>query len=71
MLIRGKKRKLTCAVALLPQKNDTDLTEDKIRMNKIIRNNLRVRLGDVVTVLPCSDIPNGTKIHILPMSDTI
>jgi len=40
-------------------------------MNKIIRNNLRVRLGDVVTVMPCSDIPNGNKIHILPMGDTI
>jgi len=29
---------------------DNDLEDGKIRMNKVIRKNLRVRLGDVVTV---------------------
>jgi len=32
---------------------------------------LRVRFGDVVSVHPCPDIPNGNRIHILPIDDTI
>ena len=36
-----------------------------------MRKNLRVHLGDVVTVKACPDIPNGTRVHILPMEDTI
>ena len=56
---------------MLQAKDDLELTDDKIRMNKVIRNNLRVRIGDIVTVLPWNDIPNGTKVHILPIADTI
>ena len=48
-----------------------DLDNMKIRMNKVIRRNLRVRLGDVVSVGPCPDIPNGNRVHILPIDDTI
>lgn len=40
-------------------------------MNKVVRRNLRVRLGDVVSIHPCPDIPNGNRIHILPIDDTI
>jgi len=40
-------------------------------MNKVVRRNLRVRLGDIVSVHPCPDIPNGNKVHILPIDDTI
>jgi transitional endoplasmic reticulum ATPase len=43
----------------------------KIRMNKVVRRNLRVRLGDVISVHPCPDIPNGNRVHILPIDDTI
>jgi transitional endoplasmic reticulum ATPase len=43
----------------------------RIRMNKVVRRNLRVRLGDVVAVHPCPDIPNGNRVHILPIDDTI
>lgn len=43
----------------------------KIRMNKVVRRNLRVRLGDVIAVHPCPDIPNGNRVHILPIDDTI
>ena len=48
-----------------------DLDPTKIRMNKVIRRNLRVRLGDIVSVHPCPDIPNGNRVHILPIDDTI
>jgi len=40
-------------------------------MNRVVRNNLRVRLGDVVSVSSCSDIKYGKRIHVLPIDDTI
>ena len=40
-------------------------------MNKTVRKNLRVRLGDVVQIKPAGDVPNLTKIHVLPLADTI
>ena len=38
---------------------------------RVVRNNLRVRLGDVVSVSSCSDIKYGKRIHVLPIDDTI
>jgi len=40
-------------------------------MNKCVRKNIRCRLGDLVTVKGASEVPNLTKIHVLPMADTI
>ncbi|KAL1323363.1 cell division cycle protein 48 homolog isoform X2 [Arachis hypogaea] len=40
-------------------------------MNKVVRSNLRVRLGDVVSVHQCSDVKYGKRVHILPIDDTI
>ena len=34
-----------------------------VRMNKVVRKNLRVRLGDLVTVNACGDVPYGKRIH--------
>ena len=42
-----------------------------ITNSTVVRNNLRVRLGDIVAVFPCSDIKYGEKIHVLPIDDTI
>jgi transitional endoplasmic reticulum ATPase len=70
VLLKGKKRKDTVCIALAVEDAD-DLPDDKIRMNKVVRNNLRVRFGDVVAVHPCPDIPNGNRVHILPIDDTI
>ena len=50
---------------------DETCEEPKIRMNKIVRNNLRVRLGDVVSVHQCADVKYGKRVHILPVDDTI
>ena len=44
ILIKGKKRKETVAIPII----DNRLDNEKMRMNKVIRKNLRVRLGDVV-----------------------
>ncbi len=57
-------------IALAVEEGD-DLDNMKIRMNKVVRRNLRVRLGDVISVHPCPDIPNGNRVHILPIDDTI
>lgn len=50
---------------------DESCEEPKIRMNKVVRTNLRVRLGDVVSVHQCPDVKYGKRVHILPLDDTI
>lgn len=67
IFIKGKKKKETLVVAL----TDTKLEDGKIRMNKTIRKNLRVRLGDLVQIRAAGEVPNLTKIHVLPLEDTI
>ncbi|KAI8810456.1 P-loop containing nucleoside triphosphate hydrolase protein [Cladochytrium replicatum] len=67
ILIKGKKRKDTVMVVLA----DEDVDPSKIRINKVARNNLRCRLGDVVIVNPLADIAYGKRIHVLPIDDTV
>jgi SpoVK/Ycf46/Vps4 family AAA+-type ATPase/translation initiation factor IF-1 len=67
VLLKGKKRHETLCIALA----DPKLEDGKIRMNKVVRKNLRLRLGDVVVVKACPNVPNLTKIHVLPIDDTI
>merc|ERR1719450_1133638 len=67
VLIKGKKRKDTVCIVLA----DEQCEGGNIRMNKVIRKNLRVRLGDVVAVNACGDVPYGKRIHVLPIDDTI
>ncbi|KAK6152380.1 hypothetical protein DH2020_015015 [Rehmannia glutinosa] len=55
ILIKGKKRKDTVCLTLADETCD----QPKIRMNKVVRNNLRVRLGDVVSVHQCPDVKYG------------
>jgi len=40
-------------------------------VNKVARNNLRVKLGDLVNVHQCLDIKYGKRVHILPFDDSI
>ncbi len=44
--VQGKKRKDTVCIVL----SDDTVDENKIRMNKVVRKNLRVRLADIVSV---------------------
>ncbi|KAM1295418.1 hypothetical protein ACFX2H_015227 [Malus domestica] len=67
VLIKGKKRRDTICIIIA----DDECEEPKIRMNKVVRANLRVRLGDVVSVHPCPYVKYGKKVHILPIDDTI
>ncbi|CDP12653.1 unnamed protein product [Coffea canephora] len=67
ILIKGKKRRDTICIAVA----DVNCEEPRIRMNKVVRSNLRVRLGDVVFVHECPDVKYGSRVHILPIDDTI
>ncbi|KAI3660652.1 hypothetical protein MP638_004644 [Amoeboaphelidium occidentale] len=67
VLLKGKKRRDTVLIALA----EDNMDDTKIRLNKVVRQNLRVRLGDVVSVHACTDIKYGTKIHVLPIDDTV
>ena len=39
--------------------------------SQVVRKNLRVRLGDLVSIAACGDVPYGKRIHVLPVDDTI
>nr|QKN61277.1 cell division cycle protein 48 homolog isoform X2 [Rehmannia glutinosa] len=67
ILIKGKKRKDTVCIVLA----DEQCEEPKIRMNKVVRANLRVRLTDMVSVHQCPDVKYGKRVHILPIDDSI
>lgn len=67
VLIKGKKGRDTVCIVLADETCD----DTAVRMNKVVRKNLRVRLADVVTVTSCGDVPYGKRIHILPLDDTI
>ncbi|CAM1321106.1 VCP (predicted), partial [Pycnogonum litorale] len=67
VLLKGKKRKETVCIVL----SDDTVSDEKIRMNRVVRNILRVRLGDVVSIQACPDVKYGKRIHVLPIDDTV
>ena len=44
VVVKGKRRRETVCVVL----SDDTCPNEKVRMNRVVRNNLRVRLGDVI-----------------------
>ncbi|KAF9927212.1 AAA ATPase cdc48 [Linnemannia zychae] len=67
VLVKGKKRRDTVLIVLA----DDSVEDNKVRINKVVRQNLRVRLGDVVSLHTCTDIKYGKRIHVLPVDDTV
>ncbi|XP_026675706.1 transitional endoplasmic reticulum ATPase-like, partial [Diaphorina citri] len=67
VLLRGKRRKESVCIVL----SDDTCPDEKIRMNRVMRNNLRVRLSDVVSLVPCPGIVYGKRIHVLPIDDSV
>ncbi|XP_069783477.1 transitional endoplasmic reticulum ATPase-like isoform X2 [Narcine bancroftii] len=67
VLLKGKKRRETVCIVL----SDDTCSEERIRISRVTRNNLRVRLGDVVSIQACPDVKYGKRIHVLPIDDTI
>merc|ERR1719235_2335190 len=58
---------MTVAVSL----PDDEVEPAKVRMNKVMRKNLKVHLGDVVIIHNCEDCKYGKRIHVLPFEDSI
>lgn len=48
VLLKGKRRNKTLCIAI----RDGKLENEKIAINKVVRNNLKVKLGDLLTVSP-------------------
>jgi transitional endoplasmic reticulum ATPase len=49
-ILKGKKRRETVCIVL----SDETCPNEKILMNKVVRHNLRLRLGDVVRLVSLS-----------------
>ncbi|XP_055014108.1 transitional endoplasmic reticulum ATPase-like [Boleophthalmus pectinirostris] len=67
VVLRGRKRRQTVCIVL----TDATCGDDRIRINRVTRSNLRVRLGDVISINACPDIKYGKKVHVLPIDDTV
>ena len=63
-MIKGKKNKSTVCIVM----DNDDCGEGKIQMGKVMRRNLRIQLGDTVTLVPAKP-EYGTRIHVLPFED--
>ncbi|KZV88476.1 hypothetical protein EXIGLDRAFT_772672 [Exidia glandulosa HHB12029] len=61
------KRRDTVPICL----SSTDVDEGKIQLNKVARNNLRIKLGDLCSVHGRHNIEYGKRIHVLPFDDSI
>ncbi|KAJ4703745.1 cell division cycle 48 [Melia azedarach] len=68
VLIKGKRRRRNTICTAV---TDDSCNEFKIRMNKVVRSNLKVKLGDMVSVQNYQDFKNASRIHVLPLDDTI
>ena len=61
-----KRKDIVCVIV-----GDDSCAEHAIRMNIVVRSNVTVRLGDVVSIHQCPKIKYGKHVHILPIDDTI
>ncbi|XP_014256750.1 transitional endoplasmic reticulum ATPase TER94-like [Cimex lectularius] len=67
VILKGKRQKETVCIIL----SEENCPDEKIRMNRVVRNNLRVRISDVVSIQACPKVKYGKRIHVLPIDDTI
>ncbi|NXG97053.1 TERA ATPase, partial [Loxia leucoptera] len=70
VLLKGKKRREAVCIVL----SDDTCSDEKIRMNRVVRNNLRVRLGDVISVtvqVVLSPSLLGLSVTVLSLSDVL
>ena len=67
VLLKGKKRRETICIVL----SDDACPNNHIRMTRMVRNNLRVRCGDLVSIQAPLDVKYGKRIQVLPIDDTV
>jgi len=66
-LIKGKRRCDTVCIIMA----DESCEKEKIKINSVVRNNLHVKIGDIVTIHQFSDLKFGKRIHVLPFEDSL
>lgn len=59
VVLRGRKRRQTVCIIL----TDDTCGNERVRMNRVTRNNLRVRLGDVIR---CAVMTSGFTAVLFP-----
>eukprot|EP01036_Dinobryon_divergens_P033452 gene33451-43237_t len=67
VLLRGKKKKSTIAIVTA----DESASSAKIRIPKIIRSNIRIRLGDTVSVSSLKEVKAAKSVTVQPFKETI
>ena len=67
VLVRGKKRKDTVLIVLA----DEELDDGSARINRVVRHNLRVKHGDMITIHPCPDIKYVSPPSSKPASSSL
>ena len=67
VLLRGKKRKDTLAIV----NSDEHVSDVRIKMTKVVRSNIRLRLGDTVTVTSMPDVKFAKSVQVLPFADMV
>ncbi|CBH15614.1 Transitional endoplasmic reticulum ATPase,putative [Trypanosoma brucei gambiense DAL972] len=65
--LKGKKNRSTICIAM----SDENCPEGSIMVNKVTRRNIRILLGDLITVSSHSNVPYGNHVHVLPIDDTV
>lgn len=54
ILVKGKRRNRTLLIAV----KDNKLNNGKLAVNKVVRTNLKVKIGDLVTINPAETVPD-------------
>ncbi|CAF3829439.1 unnamed protein product, partial [Adineta steineri] len=67
VLLKGKKRRETICIVLA----DDNCSNERILMNRVVKNNLRVSFGDIVLIEGREDVKYGKRIKVLPIDDTV
>lgn len=67
VLLKGKKNHSVVCVAI----SDDAMEDNSIRINKGVRKNLRVKLGDFIYITQFDNIKPAKKITVLPLEDTM
>ena len=65
--ISGKLKKSTYGFVL----EDDAASDEHIRLNRTIRSNAGVKLGDTVRIRPQYELIHGKRVQILPIKDTV
>ncbi|CAF4223108.1 unnamed protein product, partial [Adineta steineri] len=75
ILFEGADNRKAVAIDELQKLRTTDdtnnATNKNIKMNYIVRHNLELKLGDVVSIQPYKDIKPGTHIRVSAVGDIV